>query len=66
MDQTIKPVQEDRVICTAFYCPKNGLKYPYPKSGYGSVKNGLFPDPSILFAVLKRSKTIKSISISLK
>lgn len=62
----IDVVQEDRIICTAFYCPETGSKAPYTKSGYGNVKNGYLPDPSILFDVLKRSKTIKSISISLK
>lgn len=58
--------QEDRIICTAFYCPETGSKPPYTKSGYGNVKNGYLPDPSILFDVLKRSKTITSISVKLK
>lgn len=65
-DLAAKAVEEDKVICTASYDPSTIYNPVRTKTGYGNVKNGYLPDPSILFEVLTRSKTIKSISISLK
>lgn len=59
----VSPVEKDKIVCAAFYCSETP---PRIKSGYGNVVNGFLPDPSILFDVLRRSETIKSISVKLK